>query len=149
MLIKNLKEHGAAYPVLYTEPQPQPFGRPRLITPAIEDDVIKLLIQAPTHHLNKIQHWILINHNIWILELTICCIIKRREFTRKVTQQVASQRNKGRRLQYYLNLAAFTEDQLVYINKSAANTRTLLRKYSFAPRGLPAINVQLLRHSTH
>ena len=30
-LIKNLKEHRAAYPILYAEPQP--FGRPQLITP--------------------------------------------------------------------------------------------------------------------
>jgi hypothetical protein len=51
-------------------------------------------------------------------------------------------------MQYYIDLAAFTEDQLVYIDKSAANERILLRKYGFVPRGLPAIDVQLLRHST-
>ena len=146
-LIKNLKEHGAAYPILYAEPQP--FSRPRLITPAIKDGVVELLMRAPTHYLDEIRHWILINHNIWISELTVCRTIKRREFTQKVTQRVASQRNKGRRLQYYLNLAAFTKDQLVYVNESAVNERTLLRKYGFALRGLLAINVQLLRHNTH
>jgi hypothetical protein len=77
-LIKNLKEHKAAYPVLYTEPQP---GRPQLITPAIEDDIVELLMRAPTHYLNKIRHWILMNHNIWILESTVCRTIKHREFT--------------------------------------------------------------------
>ena len=77
-LIKNLKEHGAAYPVLYAEPQ---LGRPRLITPAIEDDVVELLMRAPTHYLDEIRHWILMNHNIWILESTVCCTIKRKEFT--------------------------------------------------------------------
>jgi hypothetical protein len=50
------------------------------------------------------------NHNIWISESTVCRAIKRREFTRKVTQRVASQRDEGKRLQYYLDLAAFTED---------------------------------------
>ena len=105
-------------------------------------------MRALTHYLNEIQHWILMNHNIWILESTVCYTIKRREFTRKVTQWIASQRDKGRHLQYYINLTAFTEDQLVYVDESAVNKRTLLRKYGFAPRGLPAINVQLLRHST-
>jgi len=105
-------------------------------------------MRVPTHYLDEIRHWILMNHNIWILELTICCIIKRREFTRKVTQRIASQRDEGRRLQYYIDLTAFTEDQLVYVDKSAINERTLLRKYGFTPRGLPAINIQLLRHST-
>ena len=54
LLVKNLKEHRAAYPVLYTVPQP--VSRRRLITPAIEDDIIELLIQAPIHYLNKIRH---------------------------------------------------------------------------------------------
>ena len=44
-------------------------------------------------------------------------------------------------MQYYIDLAAFTKDQLVYIDESAANEKTLLRKYSFTPRGLPVIDV--------
>jgi hypothetical protein len=35
------------------------------------------------------------------------------------------------------------------VDESAANKRTLLRKYGFAPRDLLAIDVQLLRRSTH
>ena len=81
--IKNLKEHGAVYPILHAEPQP--FGRRRLITPAIEDDVVELLMRAPTHYLDEIRHWILMNHNIWISESTVYRTIKRREFTQKVT----------------------------------------------------------------
>ena len=78
MLYKNLKEYRAAYPTAQALPPPR---RTRLITPAIEDDVVKLLIRAPTNCLNKIQHWILINYNIWVLESTIYRIIKRKEFT--------------------------------------------------------------------
>ena len=51
-------------------------------------------------------------------------------------------------MQYYINLAAFTKDQLVYMDESTVNKRTLLRKYSFTLRGLPAINIQLFRRST-
>ena len=83
LLLKNLKEHGAAYPVLYAEPHL--FGRPRSIIPAIEDNVVKLLIRAPTNYLNKVRHWILINYNIWVSESTVCHTIKRKEFTQKVT----------------------------------------------------------------
>ena len=61
-LIKNLKEHRAAYPILHAEPQP--FGRPRLITLAIEDDIMEMLMRAPTQYLDEIRHWILMNHNI-------------------------------------------------------------------------------------
>jgi uncharacterized protein (DUF2384 family) len=146
LICKNLKEHGAAYPILHAELPP--IGRRRLITPTIEDDIVELLMRAPTHYLDEIRHWILMNHNIWISESTVCRTIKRKAFTRKITQRVASQRDEGRRLQYYIDLAAFSEDQLVYVDESAANERTLLRKYGFAPRGLPAIDVQLLRRST-
>ena len=79
LLVKNLKEHRAAYPILHAEPQL--FGRPRLITPAIEDGIMELLMRAPTHYFDEIRHWILINHNIWISESTVCRTIKHREFT--------------------------------------------------------------------
>ena len=52
-------------------------------------------------------------------------------------------------MQYYINLAAFTKDQLVYMDESTVNKRTLLRKYSFTLRGLPAIDIQLLKRSTY
>ena len=78
LLCKNLKEHGAAYPTVQALPS---SGRPRLISPAIENDIVKLLMRAPTDYLDEIRHWILINHNIWVSESTVCRIIKRREFT--------------------------------------------------------------------
>ena len=54
LLLKNLKEHRAAYPILHIELQS--FGRPQLITPAIENDIIELLMRAPTYYLDKIRH---------------------------------------------------------------------------------------------
>jgi hypothetical protein len=62
LICKNLKEHGAAYPILHAELPP--IGRRQLITPTMEDDIVKLLIRASTHYLNEIRHWILINYNI-------------------------------------------------------------------------------------
>ena len=83
LICKNLKEHGAAYPILHAEPPP--IGRRQLITPAIENDIVELLMRAPTHYLDEIQHWILMNHNIWVLESTVCYTIKCKDFTQKVT----------------------------------------------------------------
>ena len=81
LICKNLKEHRAVYPILHAELPP--IGRRRLITLTMEDNIVKLLIWAPTHYLDEIQHWILMNHNIWVSESTICRIIKRKEFTQK------------------------------------------------------------------
>ena len=79
LLLKNLKKHRVAYPILHAKPQP--FNRPQLIIPAIEDNIVELFMRAPTHYLDKIRHWIFINHNIWISESTVCRTIKRKEFT--------------------------------------------------------------------
>src|SRR6266705_2844036 len=49
LFCKNLKEHGAAYPILHAELPP--IGRRRLITLTMEDNIVKLLIWAPTHYL--------------------------------------------------------------------------------------------------
>ena len=43
-------------------------------------------------------------------------------------------------MQFYIDLEAYTKDQLVYINKSVINKRTLFRKYGYAPRGFPIID---------
>jgi hypothetical protein len=52
LLYKNLKKQGAAYPILHTELLP--ISRRRLITPTIEDDIVELLMRAPTHYFNEI-----------------------------------------------------------------------------------------------
>ena len=38
---------------------------------------------------------------------------------------------------------------LVFMDESAANERTLDRRYGWAPRGVPAIDTQVLHRSTH
>lgn len=51
-------------------------------------------------------------------------------------------------MQWWTDLATYKEDWLVYVDESAANERTLDRKYGWAPRGLPAIDIQVLYCST-
>jgi hypothetical protein len=75
------------------------------------------------------------------LESIISQAIKRAEFTRKVKQRIAIQRDEQKRMQWWIDLAAYKEDWLVYVDKSAANERTLDRKYGWAPRGLLAIDI--------
>ena len=45
-------------------------------------------------------------------------------------------------------MEAYETEQLIYIDVSAANEKTLDRKYGWAPRGYPAIDIQVLHHST-
>ena len=79
LICKNLKEHRAAYLILYAELPP--ISRRQLITPTIEDDIVELLMWALTHYFDEIRYWILINYNIWIVKSTIYYIIKYKKFT--------------------------------------------------------------------
>ena len=43
-----------------------------------------------------------------------------------------------------MRLTTYDATQLVFVDESAANERTLDRKYGWAPKGLPAINLDFL-----
>ena len=59
--------------------------------------------------------------------------IKRGDFTRKVTQCIAAQRDETKRNQFWIDMEVYTKDQLVFIDESAVNEKTLDRKYGWAP----------------
>jgi len=83
-----------------------------------------------------------------VSEATVSRALARSEVSRKVTQRVAAQRDDVRRMEYYMNIDHYTPEQLVYVDESAANERTLDRKYGWAPKGLPPIDIKLLHRST-
>lgn len=49
---------------------------------------------------------------------------------------------------WYMNLERWSPEMLVFVNEPAANERTLDRRYGWAPRGIPAIDTQVLHSST-
>jgi len=140
---ENLRHAGT----LYLRPQAS-TGRHRLITRPIETDLIDLVSRRPTLYLDEIVYHILITWGLHVSEATVSRALARSEVSRKVTQRVAAQRNDVRRMEYYMNIDHYTPEQLVYVDESAANERTLDRKYGWAPKGLPAIDFKLLHRST-
>ena len=85
-LCNNLRDFGAAYPILPLAP----IGRPRLIAPSIELELQELLAERSTLYLDELQFHILLNHQLLVSESTISRAIKHAEFTRKVTQRIAA-----------------------------------------------------------
>jgi hypothetical protein len=57
-LCNNLRDYGAAYPILPLAP----MGRPRLIAPSIELELQELFAVRPTMYLDKLQFHIHLNH---------------------------------------------------------------------------------------
>jgi len=140
---RSLRLLGTSYP-----PPSTHLGRRRRITPFIEEDLVDLLSTRPTLYLDEIAYHLLVEHGVAVSEATISNTLRRISFSRKVTQRVAAQRNEAKRLEYYINLASYTAKQLVFVDESAANERTLDRKYGWAPKGFPAIDIKILHRST-
>ena len=95
-LCQSLSEFGAAYPIYRWAP----IGRPRLILPSIELELLELLAARSTYYLDELQYYILTTHNLWVSESTVSRTIRRAEFTRKVVQRVAAQRDEAKRAQF-------------------------------------------------
>ena len=56
-------------------------------------------------------------------------------YSKKLIQRRAKERNQALRDFWYLRLAGWKPDQLVFLDESAANERNLDRKYGWAPIG--------------
>ena len=119
------------------------LGRPSLMTPDIFDDVCQLLIFKPDYYLVEIQEWILRYHHQQISISTIARTIQRAGFTRKILHRIAAQRNELARFEWRRDVQSqLRSDQIVCIDESSKNERTLLRRYGRAPRGHRATIIQ-------
>ena len=104
-------------------------GRPRLITSGIEEDLVDLLSTRSTLYLDEIAYHLLVNYDLHISNATISNTLKRIDFSCKVTQRVAAQRDENKRAEYWETLQTYAAEQLVFVDESAANEQTLDRKY--------------------
>jgi len=62
-------------------------------------------------------------------------------------QRNARERNQYLRDEWLVRLTDWTHDQLMYIDESAANERSLDRKYGWSPKGVPARIVSSAKRS--
>lgn len=120
------------------------IGRPPILSNEILQDLIETLGYRSTQYLDEMQYHCLIEHDVGVSERTLSRALANAHITRKVVQRIAAQRNEVKRMQFYLELDIYREDQLIYVDESAANERTLDRKYGWAPRGQPAIDRKTL-----
>lgn len=88
---------------------------------------------------------ILSTYQLWVSEAIIFRTIKDIAFTRKVNQRIAAQRNEIAQGRWYMSLEGWSPKILVFVDESAANERTLDRRYGC---DIPAIDTQVLHRST-
>lgn len=114
-------------------------GTPRIITKTMIEFIIDLMAKRPGIWPDEVRYHLLMTFDIYVSVSTISRRVKNHRFTMKVMQHVAAQRSPILRLHYRI--------QVVLVDESAANERTLDRKFGWSPRGMSAVTARALEKS--
>ncbi|ODQ54085.1 hypothetical protein SAICODRAFT_54854, partial [Saitoella complicata NRRL Y-17804] len=69
-------------------------------------------------------------------------------YTHKVLTLQAARRNAILRANHAIEMADYTQEQLVFLDKSAVDERTGSRKFGYSPTGTRALQERVFGHST-
>jgi len=86
-LCNNLHDFRALYLTICFKKR----GGPRKLTASMKHDLFKLLTMQSTYYLDELQFYLLEEHEVWVSGFTVSRMIKRGDFTQKVTQCIAAQ----------------------------------------------------------
>lgn len=112
-------------------------GRRRKLSTAIMLEIEELLKEDPSLYLDEICEWLAVFHDVPISLGGLCMNLKDFGLDRKVMRKVASQCNESLRTQWmdYV-LQTFTAEQMVFLDESSKDGRTLARKFGRARTGV-------------
>ena len=114
-------------------------GRPRLLTSNVIQSLSDLLTDMPFLYLDKIREWLALYHDCSISIMALHDNLHDLGFTRKVLHHAAAERDDEARQQWLQHvLDTYTANQLVVLDESSKDGRTLIRKYGRAYQGAEA-----------
>lgn len=126
----------------------KPHHRRPHFTPAMEEFLIDLLAQKGDLWQEEMISELWFQFSVLVSQQTVSNTLKRLDFTKKVAARIATQRDEGRRRQFELDLQELDEAQLVYVDESSVNEKSLFRKSAWSKKGQPAVTESVLRNST-
>jgi len=111
-------------------------GRPRILDPAVMEDLLALVGESPTLYLDEIVDYLSVIHNIYISRTALHNNLQALGLTYKRMQRTASQRDEEARQAWREDITAnFSCDQLVFTDESSKDGRTLYRRSGRALHG--------------
>lgn len=124
------------------------YRRPPHITPAMEEFLIDLIARKGDLWQEEMIEELWHEFSVLVSQPTLSHSFTRMDFTKKVAVRIAAQRDPERRRQFELDLQELDEEQLVYVDESSVNEKTLFRKRCWSKKGTPAVTESVLRSST-
>lgn len=105
------------------------------------EELRDLIAENPSLLLDEIGEWLAIYHDQPISSTALHDNLKDIGLTYKRLKRVAAERDDARRAEWLHNITAnYTADQLVFLDESSKDDRTILRRYGRATRGQPPID---------
>jgi len=103
-------------------------------------EITHLLCADPSLLLEEIQEWVQVTKNIPISRSAICRYIKDAGFTHKKLKMHAAERNEEEAEAWMMETnSEFIAEQLVSVDETSKDGRTMWRRYGYAPIGQEAI----------
>lgn len=124
-------------------------GRPRKLSSDIAEDLRALIAESPTLFLDEIGEWLAVYHDLPISTSALHQNLKDLGLTVKQMRRYAAERDEEERQQWWADFKAhFTADQIICLDESSKDGRTLYRKYGRAPAGERPTEVAPLERGT-
>lgn len=133
---RNLRKHGTVL-----NPPPLVPGRPPLLSTTVTADIYRLLDEYPAMYLDEIQHWIIVAHEIGMAKSTLHQNLRDLGITYKRLRKAAKERDEEAREEFRQYARQnWVAEQLVFVDETSKDNRTIYRHYGRAVNGRRAVS---------
>jgi transposase len=122
-------------------------GRQKSLDDYMEQALVEIFLQNVDITMEEALEWLEEEFKRNISRMTLSRLLRRNNVTYKRLKFVAAQRNPTLRADYLMRVEDFYDDQLVFLDESAANEFTKDRKFGWSMVGYPAVKERDLRRS--
>lgn len=111
-------------------------GRPPILNGEVAQDLHALVIENPDIYLDEMLDWLVIAHDLGLSRSALAAHLRDVGLSRKRLRKVAAERDEERRTDWQATVQAnLRADQVVALDETSKDDRTIYRHYGRAPRG--------------
>ncbi|KAE8228051.1 hypothetical protein CF326_g7034 [Tilletia indica] len=136
--VKQVKEQGQV------KEHVKSTGRPQKLTDEAKQYLLAYLKQQPATYQDELVEIVSQYFNIQVSQSTISRFLASEGYTFKKMSRRDATRDEFLRLDYIINIAQYSPDQLVFADESHVNQRTNMRPYGWSKRGQRAIEYRIM-----
>jgi transposase len=118
-------------------------GRPSILTPEMRYELLDILSEDTTLYVEQLKDFFAVERDVAIARSTLQNTLKAMGVTRKKIRKEASERDEAARLEFLIHMRnEYKVDQLVAVDESAKDDRTIYRQFGRALVGSRAVASQ-------